>query len=100
MRQLAGRVAVVTGAVSGIGRALAARFAAEGMRCVLADIEEPAPTLALASARTASGPQTRRLPSSHRSLRSGAPQSRRRRPLRAGAPAPLQVRAEPAARAT
>ena len=40
MRQLDGRVAVVTGAASGIGRALADRFAAEGMRCVLADIEE------------------------------------------------------------
>ncbi len=42
MRQLSGRVAVVTGAASGIGRALAARFAAEGMRCVLADVEEEA----------------------------------------------------------
>jgi NAD(P)-dependent dehydrogenase (short-subunit alcohol dehydrogenase family) len=42
MRQLTGRVAVVTGAASGIGRALAGRFAAEGMRCVLADIEEAA----------------------------------------------------------
>ena len=40
MRQLDGRVAVVTGAASGIGRALAARFAAEGMTLVLADIEE------------------------------------------------------------
>ncbi|HEY2506773.1 MAG TPA: SDR family NAD(P)-dependent oxidoreductase [Streptosporangiaceae bacterium] len=37
-----GRVAVVTGAASGIGLALAARFAAEGMRLVMADIEEPA----------------------------------------------------------
>jgi len=36
------RVAVVTGAASGIGRALAGRFAAGGMRLVLADIEEPA----------------------------------------------------------
>jgi NAD(P)-dependent dehydrogenase (short-subunit alcohol dehydrogenase family) len=40
MRQLTGRVAVVTGAASGIGRAMAGRFAAEGMRCVLADIEQ------------------------------------------------------------
>lgn len=40
MRELYGRVAVVTGAASGIGRALAGRFAAEGMRCVLADVEE------------------------------------------------------------
>jgi NADP-dependent 3-hydroxy acid dehydrogenase YdfG len=40
MRALRGRVAVVTGAASGIGRALAERFAAEGMSVVLADIEE------------------------------------------------------------
>jgi NAD(P)-dependent dehydrogenase (short-subunit alcohol dehydrogenase family) len=37
-----GRVAVVTGAASGIGFALSERFAAEGMRVVMADIEEPA----------------------------------------------------------
>ena len=42
MRDFAGRVAVVTGAASGIGFALAERFAEEGMRVVLADIEEPA----------------------------------------------------------
>ena len=33
-------VAVITGAASGIGRGLAERFAAEGMKVVLADIEE------------------------------------------------------------
>jgi len=33
------RVAVVTGAASGLGSALAQRFAAEGMRLVLADVE-------------------------------------------------------------
>lgn len=42
MKELRGRVAVVTGAASGIGRALAARFAAEGMRVMLADVEESA----------------------------------------------------------
>jgi NAD(P)-dependent dehydrogenase (short-subunit alcohol dehydrogenase family) len=39
MEQFEGRVAVVTGAGSGIGRALAARAAHEGMRVVVADIE-------------------------------------------------------------
>ena len=42
MEEFAGRVAVVTGAASGIGKALAGRFAAAGMRLVLADIEEAA----------------------------------------------------------
>src|SRR5262249_5735799 len=51
MRQLAGRVAVVTGAASGIGQALAARLAAEGMHCVLADIEEEALQPAVADLR-------------------------------------------------
>jgi NAD(P)-dependent dehydrogenase (short-subunit alcohol dehydrogenase family) len=40
MRELRGKVAVVTGAASGIGRALSDRFAREGMRLVLADVEE------------------------------------------------------------
>lgn len=37
-----GRVAVVSGAASGIGLGLAQRFAVEGMRVVMADVEEPA----------------------------------------------------------
>jgi NAD(P)-dependent dehydrogenase (short-subunit alcohol dehydrogenase family) len=36
---LRGRVAVVTGAASGLGRAMAERFAAEGMRVVVSDID-------------------------------------------------------------
>jgi NAD(P)-dependent dehydrogenase (short-subunit alcohol dehydrogenase family) len=40
MDELRGKVAVVTGAASGIGYALAERFVAEGMKVVLADIND------------------------------------------------------------
>jgi len=42
MKDFAGKTAVVTGAASGIGRALAQRFADARMRVVLADIEKDA----------------------------------------------------------
>jgi NAD(P)-dependent dehydrogenase (short-subunit alcohol dehydrogenase family) len=42
MREFQGKVAVVTGAGSGMGRAFAERFAREGMRVVLADVEQTA----------------------------------------------------------
>ena len=42
MKEFRGKVAVVTGAASGIGRAMAERFAREGMKIVLADVEEVA----------------------------------------------------------
>jgi NAD(P)-dependent dehydrogenase (short-subunit alcohol dehydrogenase family) len=42
MRELSGKVAVVTGAASGIGLALCRRFGADGMRVMMADVEEPA----------------------------------------------------------
>lgn len=40
MKQFKDRIAVVTGGASGLGRAMALRFAREGMKIVLADIEQ------------------------------------------------------------
>jgi NAD(P)-dependent dehydrogenase (short-subunit alcohol dehydrogenase family) len=40
VEELTGRTAVITGAASGLGRAMATRMAGEGMRLVLADIED------------------------------------------------------------
>jgi len=48
LRELSGKVAVVTGGASGIGLAMARRFSSAGMRIVLADIEEPALAAAVA----------------------------------------------------
>ena len=42
MKDLQGKVAVVTGGASGIGKAVAAKAAGEGMKLVIADIEEGA----------------------------------------------------------
>lgn len=53
MEDLNGKVAVVTGGASGIGKALLTRFAAEGMRLVVADVEEAALDRAVADLRAA-----------------------------------------------
>jgi NAD(P)-dependent dehydrogenase (short-subunit alcohol dehydrogenase family) len=42
MKELRGKVAVITGGAGGIGRAMAERFVAEGMKVVLADISQAA----------------------------------------------------------
>ncbi|MFG3025754.1 SDR family NAD(P)-dependent oxidoreductase [Streptomyces sp. NPDC048254] len=53
MELCAGQVAVVTGAASGIGLAMARRFAAEGLKVVLADVEPAALEKAAADLRAA-----------------------------------------------
>ncbi len=61
MKTFQGKVAVVTGAASGIGRALAERCAKEGMKVVLADIEEQA-LLQVSQELATQGAQTLALP--------------------------------------
>lgn len=51
MQDFQGRIAVITGAASGIGFALARRAASEGMTVVLADVEDTALDTAAASLR-------------------------------------------------
>lgn len=57
MEELTGKTAVITGAASGIGLALAHKFGAEGMRLVLADIEA-GPLAEAHKALTAKGYET------------------------------------------
>jgi NAD(P)-dependent dehydrogenase (short-subunit alcohol dehydrogenase family) len=55
VEQLEGKVAVVTGAASGMGRAFAERFVQEGMKVVLADVEVGALETAVAQLEEAGG---------------------------------------------
>ncbi len=56
MQEFRDRVAVITGAASGIGRALAQRCAQEGMKVVLADVEESALIETAAEVRASGAP--------------------------------------------
>ena len=51
IERLEGRVAVVTGGASGIGRAMGERFARDGMKVVLADVERPVLDVTVAELR-------------------------------------------------
>jgi NAD(P)-dependent dehydrogenase (short-subunit alcohol dehydrogenase family) len=55
VKELSGRIAVVTGAASGIGRALASSFVAAGMSVVLADVEQEPLDLAVRELRDTGG---------------------------------------------
>ena len=55
MKEFKGKVAVITGAASGIGRGLAERCCAEGMNVVLADIDEASLARSEAELKTAGG---------------------------------------------
>lgn len=63
MKNLKGKVAVITGAASGIGRSLALRLAGEGARLALSDVQEDglAETARLARAAGAADVHTERL---------------------------------------
>lgn len=54
-RSFAGKVALVTGAASGIGRAVAERLARAGAKVALADVDEPKVTRVMDSIRSAGG---------------------------------------------
>jgi NAD(P)-dependent dehydrogenase (short-subunit alcohol dehydrogenase family) len=55
MKTVIGKVAVVSGAASGIGRAIADRFATEGAKVVMADVEASALATAVDEVRAAGG---------------------------------------------
>ena len=60
--RLEGKAAIITGAASGIGRGIAQRFAAEGARVVIADLEQAHPEAAAAEIAALSNGQVLGIP--------------------------------------
>jgi NAD(P)-dependent dehydrogenase (short-subunit alcohol dehydrogenase family) len=71
MDEFEGRVAVVTGAASGIGLATATRFAQEGMRVVLTDIERDRVSVRVLALESSLDELVSAFEVSRRALRSG-----------------------------
>ena len=71
MRELEGKIAIVTGAASGIGRAGADLMAAAGARVIVADIDEDAPRRWRLTSSVAAGGRSRAGSMSGTSGRSG-----------------------------
>jgi NADP-dependent 3-hydroxy acid dehydrogenase YdfG len=59
MKEFKDKVAMITGAASGIGRALAERCVHEGMKVVLADVDGDALTATAATLRATGAPYWR-----------------------------------------